>query len=61
MEQQCVSNIALINIKRAYANSAVNNDIYHTVGQNWQRQICFLTCFTSLYDQAYIRIYSIHM
>ena len=25
--QQCVSNIALINIERAYANSAVNNDM----------------------------------
>ena len=48
MEQQRVSNIALTNIKRTYADSAVNNDIYHIVGRNLQRQICFLTCFTSL-------------
>ena len=29
MEQQRVSNIAFINSKRAYANSVVNNGLYH--------------------------------
>ena len=31
MGQQRVSNIALINIEREYANSVVNNDINRTV------------------------------
>ena len=32
MGQQCVSNIALINIERAYANdSVVNNDMDRTI------------------------------
>ena len=47
MEQQRVSNIAFINSKRAYANSVVNNGLYHWYLQpsKWQRQLFLLTCF----------------
>ena len=44
MEQQCVSNIAFINSKRAYANSVVNNGSYHWYlrPSEWQRQLYIL-------------------
>ena len=34
MEQQHVSNIALINIKREYADSVVISDMDHIIGRN---------------------------
>ena len=51
MGQQRVSNIALINIEREYANSVVNNDIDRTIdiiGRNGQ--LFLVTCFMSSYD-----------
>ena len=58
MGQQRVSNIALIKIERAYANSVVNNDMIWIVSlissavKTAKRAISFnVTCFMSLpYD-----------
>ena len=54
MEQQRVSNIALINIEREYANSVVNNDIDRTIGifaRGTGRHLFLLTYFMSSYDR----------
>ena len=54
MGQQRVSNIALVNIEREYANSVVNNDIDRTIdifGRRNGRHLFFLTYFMSSYDR----------
>ena len=40
MGQQRASNIALINIERAYANPVVNNDMDRTIDIFGRRNVC---------------------
>ena len=54
MGQQRVSNIALINSEREYANSVVNNNLDSIIdifGRRNGRQLFLLTCFTVSYDR----------
>ena len=54
MGQQCVSNIALINIEKEYANSVANNDIDRTIdifGRRNGRHLFLLMYFMSSYDR----------
>ena len=67
MGQQCVSNIALVNIEIEYANSVVNNHIDRTIdifghrnGRDGFFFSFFFNVFYELIIESYVRIFSLH-
>jgi len=65
MGQKRVSNIALINIERAYANSVVNNDMDRIIDifgrRNGRDSYFFYRVLWARMIESYVRIYSLHM
>ena len=65
MGQHRVSNIALINIEREYANSVVNNDADRTIyifgRRNGRDSYLFSRVLWAHMIDSYVRIFSLHL